>query len=63
MKLLLDGPFGAPAQGYRDYSVLLLVGAGIGVTPFASVLSDLVHRIGQMARGAKPVSSILGAFI
>lgn len=54
VKLLLDGPFGAPAQGYRDYSVLLLVGAGIGVTPFASVLSDLVHRMGQMARGAKP---------
>lgn len=53
MKLLLDGPFGAPAQGYRDYSVLLLVGAGIGVTPFASVLSDLVHRMGQMARGTR----------
>lgn len=49
VKLLLDGPFGAPVQGYRDYPVLLLVGAGIGVTPFASVLSDLVHRMGSLS--------------
>eukprot|EP00803_Ostreobium_quekettii_P008296 evm.model.scf_2567.1 EVM.evm.TU.scf_2567.1 scf_2567:1076-2846(-) len=51
LKLLLDGPFGAPAQGYRDYSVLLLVGAGIGVTPYASVLSELVHRLGTSKSG------------
>ncbi|CAD7698281.1 unnamed protein product [Ostreobium quekettii] len=50
VKLRIDGPFGAPAQGYTDYSVLLLVGAGIGVTPFASVLSDLIHRMRQSSK-------------
>lgn len=29
----------------QDYEVVVLVGAGIGVTPFASVLADLVHRM------------------
>lgn len=31
--------------GVQEYEVLLLVGAGIGVTPFASVLADLVNRM------------------
>eukprot|EP00210_Caulerpa_lentillifera_P004672 g4457.t1 len=38
----VDGPFGAPAQNYKDYKILVLIGAGIGVTPFASVLNDLL---------------------
>ena len=29
----------------QDYEVVVLVGAGIGVTPFASVLADLVNRL------------------
>ncbi len=29
----------------QDYEVVLMVGAGIGVTPFASVLGDLVNRL------------------
>ena len=29
----------------QQFEVLLLVGAGIGVTPFASVLADLVNRM------------------
>ncbi|KAK8633630.1 hypothetical protein V6N13_014473 [Hibiscus sabdariffa] len=32
-KLLIDGPYGAPAQDYRKYDVLLLVRLGIGATP------------------------------
>ena len=40
-----DGPFGAPAQSVGDFEVLLLVGAGIGVTPFASVLRHLVAQV------------------
>ncbi|KVI12225.1 Ferric reductase, NAD binding [Cynara cardunculus var. scolymus] len=42
-RLLLDGPYGAPAQDYRNYDVLLLVGLGIGATPFISILRDLLH--------------------
>ncbi|KAL9246681.1 hypothetical protein vseg_020186 [Gypsophila vaccaria] len=44
-KLLIDGPYGAPAQDYRKYDVLLLVGLGIGATPFISILKDLINNI------------------
>ncbi|CAI9760548.1 unnamed protein product [Fraxinus pennsylvanica] len=42
-KLLVDGPYGAPAQDYQNYDVLLLVGLGIGATPFISILKDLIN--------------------
>ncbi|KAL5995755.1 hypothetical protein ACLOJK_025824 [Asimina triloba] len=44
-RLLVDGPYGAPAQDYRNYDVLLLVGLGIGATPFISILRDLLNNI------------------
>lgn len=44
-KLLIDGPYGAPAQDYRNYDVLLLVGLGIGATPFISILKDLLNNV------------------
>ncbi|KAG0492079.1 hypothetical protein HPP92_005477 [Vanilla planifolia] len=47
-KLLIDGPYGAPAQDYSKYDVLLLVGLGIGATPFISILRDLLNRIRKM---------------
>ncbi|XP_022760744.1 respiratory burst oxidase homolog protein A-like isoform X2 [Durio zibethinus] len=47
-KLLIDGPYGAPAQDYRKYDVLLLVGLGIGATPFISILKDLLYNIVKM---------------
>ncbi|CAN6575706.1 unnamed protein product [Malus baccata var. baccata] len=37
-RLLIDGPYGAPAQDYKKYEVLLLVGLGIGATPLISIL-------------------------
>ncbi|XAR51110.1 NAD(P)H oxidase [Bertholletia excelsa] len=43
-KLLVDGPYGAPAQDYKNYEVLLLVGLGIGATPFISILRDLLNN-------------------
>lgn len=45
----VDGPFGAPAQNYADYKVVVLIGAGIGVTPFASVLTDLLDALQSSA--------------
>ncbi|XP_059634678.1 respiratory burst oxidase homolog protein E [Cornus florida] len=42
-KLHVDGPYGAAAQDYRNYDVLLLVGLGIGATPFISILRDLLN--------------------
>ncbi|CAA0810966.1 Riboflavin synthase-like superfamily protein [Striga hermonthica] len=46
-KLLVDGPYGAPAQDYQNYDVLLLVGLGIGATPFISILKDLLNNTKQ----------------
>ncbi|KAL5984756.1 hypothetical protein ACLOJK_041378, partial [Asimina triloba] len=51
-KLLIDGPYGAPAQDYRKYDVLLLVGLGIGATPFISILKDLLNTIIKMEEQA-----------
>eukprot|EP00117_Sycon_ciliatum_P014232 scpid13674/ scgid14577/ Dual oxidase 1; Large NOX 1; Long NOX 1; NADPH thyroid oxidase 1; Thyroid oxidase 1 len=44
-KLHLDGPFGEGHQDWYKYSVSVLVGGGIGVTPFAAILKDIVHRM------------------
>ncbi|XP_075883262.1 dual oxidase 1 [Nelusetta ayraudi] len=43
-KLYLDGPFGEGHQEWTDYEVSVLVGGGIGVTPFTSILKDLVFK-------------------
>ncbi|XP_068658390.1 respiratory burst oxidase homolog protein E-like [Aristolochia californica] len=43
-RLLVDGPYGAPAQDYANYDVLLLVGLGIGATPFISILKDMLSN-------------------
>lgn len=44
-KLLIDGPYGAPAQNYKKYDILLLIGLGIGATPFISILKDLLNNL------------------
>lgn len=43
-KLYLDGPYGEGHQDWYRYKVAILVGGGIGVTPFASILKDIVHK-------------------
>lgn len=55
-KLLIDGPYGAPAQDYRKYDVLLLVGLGIGATPFISILKDLLNNIVKMEEQAVSIA-------
>uniref|UniRef100_A0A4W4EYL4 NAD(P)H oxidase (H2O2-forming) n=1 Tax=Electrophorus electricus TaxID=8005 RepID=A0A4W4EYL4_ELEEL len=42
--IYLDGPFGEGHQEWKDFEVSVLVGGGIGVTPFASILKDLVFK-------------------
>ncbi|CAE7159888.1 RBOHF [Symbiodinium pilosum] len=44
-RLALDGPFTAPTQSALDKRVLVAVGAGVGVTPFISLLSTLVSEL------------------
>lgn len=43
-KVLIDGPFGEGHQDWYKFPVAVLVGGGIGVTPFASILKDIVHK-------------------
>nr|KYP62206.1 Respiratory burst oxidase isogeny protein F [Cajanus cajan] len=43
-RLLVDGPYGAPAQDYQNFDVMLLIGLGIGATPFISIIRDLLNN-------------------
>ncbi|XVF54814.1 hypothetical protein PTKIN_Ptkin05aG0212000 [Pterospermum kingtungense] len=47
-RVLIDGPYGAPAQDYKKYEVVLLVGLGIGATPMISIVKDIVNNIKAM---------------
>ncbi|XP_048322329.2 putative respiratory burst oxidase homolog protein H [Ziziphus jujuba] len=44
-KIFIKGPFGAPAQNYKKYDILMLIGLGIGATPFISIMKDLLNCI------------------
>ena len=38
-----QGPFGGGNQDWYKFEVAVMIGAGIGVTPYSSILNDLVH--------------------
>ncbi len=38
----MQGPFGGGNQDWYKFEVAVMIGAGIGVTPYASILNDLV---------------------
>lgn len=44
LEILIDGPIGAPSQDYTNHSVVMLIGAGIGITPFASILKSTLKQ-------------------
>ncbi|WJX35130.1 hypothetical protein P8452_23160 [Trifolium repens] len=44
-KVLIDGPYGAPAQDYKQYEIVLLVGLGIGATPMISIVKDILNNV------------------
>jgi dual oxidase len=44
LQIHLDGPYGEGHQDWYQFDVAVLVGGGIGVTPFASILKDIVFR-------------------
>lgn len=44
IKVGIDGPHGAPAQRFYDFEYSMVFGAGIGVTPFSGVLTDLQNH-------------------
>eukprot|EP00128_Syssomonas_multiformis_P015060 Colp12_sorted_trinity150504_noHs@17901 len=44
-KVCVDGPFGTASEDVFKYEVVVCVGAGIGVTPFASILKSIWYRL------------------
>ncbi len=42
--LRIDGPYGAPAEDVFDNEVAILIGTGIGVTPWAAILKNIWHQ-------------------
>ncbi|VUC27299.1 unnamed protein product [Clonostachys rosea] len=44
IRIGINGPFGAPAQRFYDFNYSVIIGAGIGVTPFSGILADLQHK-------------------
>ena len=44
LQVFIDGPFGAPTNLIFHAQHAVLIGTGIGVTPFASILQSIMHR-------------------
>jgi NADPH oxidase len=47
VKVRVDGPYGSASEHVFTYKHVIMIGAGIGVTPFASVLKRILHRFEQ----------------
>ncbi|KAF8512632.1 hypothetical protein JB92DRAFT_3083311 [Gautieria morchelliformis] len=43
--VMVDGPFGSVSEDFSNYGTVLLVGAGIGVTPLASILKSISYQM------------------
>eukprot|EP00835_Amoeboradix_gromovi_P000227 NODE_8_length_47770_cov_0.334354.p5 type:complete len:581 gc:universal NODE_8_length_47770_cov_0.334354:2761-4503(+) len=54
-KIYIDGPFGAAAEDAFKYKTCIFVGAGIGVTPFASLLKSVFFKVDM---GHSPVRKL-----
>ncbi|XP_061394612.1 uncharacterized protein LOC133330155 [Musca vetustissima] len=44
LEIFIDGPYGAPSSHIFMAQHAVLIGTGIGVTPFASILQSIMHR-------------------
>jgi NADPH oxidase len=42
-QIRIDGPYGAPAEDVFDNEIAVLIGTGIGVTPWASILKNIYN--------------------
>jgi len=52
-RVMVDGPFGSASEDFLKYETVLLVGGGIGVTPFASILKFIWYRMNNF-NSSKP---------
>jgi len=47
--VFVDGPFGAPSQSFYAYPTVVLVAAGVGITPYVSILKQ-VYNVARLHR-------------
>ncbi|KAF7329732.1 FAD-binding FR-type domain-containing protein [Mycena kentingensis (nom. inval.)] len=52
-RIMVDGPFGTSSEDFLNYETVFLVGAGIGVTPFASILKSIWYRMNNFGEGKR----------
>lgn len=43
----IDGPFGSASEDVFKFEAVVLCGAGIGISPFASILKSIWYRLGD----------------
>merc|ERR1712066_83610 len=44
LEIYIDGPFGSPSSNIYRAEHAVLIGTGIGITPFASILQSIMYR-------------------
>ncbi|KAG6005366.1 hypothetical protein E4U21_000217 [Claviceps maximensis] len=52
-RVYVDGPFGTASEDVFKYETSILVGAGIGVTPFASILKSIWYRMNYPSKTSR----------
>lgn len=50
LRCSVDGPYGTCAEDVFKYERVVLIGAGIGVTPYASILKHIWHQMSDTAK-------------
>lgn len=58
IKVCIDGPFGAPAQRFYEFDQSIILGSGIGVTPFSGILTDLQAKEDRHIIESSPAASL-----
>lgn len=53
--LMVDGPHAAPAQHYSEYTDAMVIGAGIGLTPLASIIKAVLRQKWKLGFDPKTV--------
>ncbi|KAI4329693.1 hypothetical protein MLD38_028048 [Melastoma candidum] len=43
-EIRVDGPYGAASQDHVKYEIVVMIGLGIGITPFISILKDVTNN-------------------
>ncbi|ORZ39625.1 ferric reductase NAD binding domain-domain-containing protein [Catenaria anguillulae PL171] len=57
-RIMVDGPYGAASEDWMNFEVIMLVGAGIGVTPFGSILKTIYYLKTQGGPGSERLARL-----